>query len=243
MSSIWTPAEAPNRGIMRWSPAWGDYEKVLASQIREHRRAVRESFHRDGLPLPVGGGTTFSGVETLAEQNSAVTVASTTTPTSLLQGDDRGPFPPSYFSRIGAELMVEATGVISTSGTPTLLIRLCSGIAWSATAVTTTPLCGTNAMTATATATGLANADYFIRLIGTTRSIGGQSSTLLVTGYMLGLVFSTTQPYVVLKNATPPTAVTVDFSVNVYLDLVATWGTSSASNTITQNAYNLRSMN
>ena len=227
----------------KWDRKKTIFDELAPYHYAQHRQVVKEECQRFDLPLPIGGGTSFNGVETLAEQNSAATVANTTVQTSLILNDDRGPFAPPYFNRIGAELLFEAGGVVSTTGTPTLVIRFTTGTAWNATAITTTTMAGTNANTATATASGLANADYFVRGFGTTRTVAGTTSTIILTGYLLGLVFSTTQPFANLKNATPPTAATVDLSVNVYYDLNVAWGTASASNTITNNFYNLRSMN
>jgi len=152
-----------------------------------------------------------------------------------------GPFSIDYFKTVGACWQQEASGVVSTTGTPTIIFGAYFGVVIG---TITTVLCVTPTLT---TASALANFPWYWSAFGVTRSGSGATATMLVTGILVGniVVLGSTvagQSTQFAVNATPPTAVTTDLSSAVFLDLKATWGTSSSSNTITTNYYSLQSL-
>jgi len=151
-----------------------------------------------------------------------------------------GPFSVDYFKTEGASWMQEAMGIISTTVTPTIAFGTYFGVV---VATMTTVLCITPTIT---TASGLANINWYWRALGRTVLVNGATSTSLVTGMLFGNIevlgaTAAGEPVQYAVNATPPTAVTTDFSTQVCIDLKATWGASSASNIITTNYYELTS--
>lgn len=144
-----------------------------------------------------------------------------------------GPFSVDYFKTLGAHWSMEAMGIISTTGTPTFQLGAYFG---TVAGTITTNLCITSSIT---TGSALANVPWHWRVVGRTVAVSETTSTMLVMGYLLGALNASDEYFAV--NATPPTAVTTDLSSAVFLDLKATWGTASASNTLTVHNYILTS--
>jgi len=217
-----------------------DQENLFA---REYRGLM--GLDRFGLRR-VGGGAPVTPVTlvVLADQaiNTTFTTAQSIIGTGAAPGPatvgPTGPFSVDYFKTEGASWMQEGMGVISTTLTPTIAFGTYFGVV---VATITTVLCITPTIT---TASGLANINWYYRAFGRTALVNGATSTSLVTGMLFGdiEVLGATiaaEPIQYAVNATPPTAVTTDFSTQVCLDLKATWGTSSVSNAITTNYYEL----
>ena len=160
---------------------------------------------------------------------SGTAVANTTTETTL--------FPvitiPANFLRDGRLLRVTAIGQYSTTGTPTMLFSIRLGGAAG------TLVCKSAACT---TPSGVTAAVWKVEALLQVRT-NGSSGTVMGNGIATvcaavagtvasatgeGLVTPMTQGGVV----TPATA-TVDFTANQDLVVTITWGTASASNTIT----------
>lgn len=184
-------------------------------------------------------------VQCLARLDQAAPVNNTFTTAQSIIGTTAaagpvGPFSVDYFKTLGAAWRQEASGVISTTGTPTIAFGTYFGTAAS---TITTVLCITPTIT---TASGLANINWKWIAEGRTIAVSETTSSMLVTALLfadieaLGTTIAT-EPIQYAVNATPPTAVTTDLSSAVFLDLKATWGTSSSSNTITTNFYTLTS--
>lgn len=149
-----------------------------------------------------------------------------------------GPFSVDYFKTLGAHWIQEAHGVISTTGTPTIAFGTYYGVVIGtiATVLNITPTI--------TTASALANINWYWRAMSRTIAVSGTTSSMLCTGILFGnievLAASVAgEPIQYATNATPPTAVTTDLSSSAFIDLKATWGTSSSSNTITTNFYTL----
>ncbi len=149
-----------------------------------------------------------------------------------------GPFSIDYFRAEASAWQQEAMGVISTTGTPTIAFGTYFGLV---VATITTVLNITPTIT---TASALANINWYWKAFGRTVTNNGANSTTICTGLLFGNIEALAatvagEPVQYAVNATPPTAVTTDFSTAVCLDLKGTWGTSSASNAITTNYYEL----
>lgn len=179
----------------------------------------------------------------LATLPAAATANTFTTSQSILSSTTTnqtsiGPFSVDYFKTTGATWEQEAMGIISTTATPTFLMGTYYGIV---VGTVTTLLCAIAAQT---TASGLANVNWYYKAVGHTRTVTATTATMLVTGLFIGQLATaaTGNSYLFATNATPPTAITTDLSTAVFIDLRATWGASSASNTTTVNFYNLKSL-
>lgn len=229
--------------IKTFRPDQVSQEAKLAEFRRRSRPAVARAWadlnRACGTPdarVPFGGPGAAQLVATIATLGASVTKNTFTTAATIIGDQDRGPFSVEYFNSTLCSWEIEAMGIVSTTGTPTLqfLVKAASTLA-GLTMIAQAPA------SATATLSGLANVDWYLKVIGKTAAAAGTASTFLATGVMLGLIWSSTVLQTFAKNATPPTAVTVDLTAgNVFVDLQAAWGTSSISNTITTNFYSLQ---
>jgi hypothetical protein len=217
---------------------WREMSAATAAKCRvDLERAWRRS-----LPI-VSRGMRFAPTlpVTLATILDPVTVNTFTTAATVLGLSSVGPFSADYFKTEAASWEQEAMGVISTTGTPTIAFGTYFGVV---AATITTVLAISPTIT---TASALANVDWYYKVFGRTVTSTGSTSTIIVTGFLWGNIevlgaTGATEPTQPVKNATPPTAVTADLSSQVFIDLKATWGTSSVSNTITTNYYKLASI-
>ena len=137
----------------------------------------------------------------------------------------------------GRVLALEAYGRYSTTGTPTLRFRL----RWNGVAGTVLTDSGT-----ITSGSGVTSAMWKVQILIVTRA-NGASGSLFVTGE--ATLYSATAPTVGSATGAPaiapmgsagitvPAAVTVDLTVDTPLSLTATWGTASASNTLTGHNY------
>lgn len=131
---------------------------------------------------------------------------------------------PANYLYPGAALKLTAYGNFSTTGTPTLLLGFYYGAVAGA-----LPLAAT---LATTTGSGVTNVPWRMELIVNCRSVG-TSGTVMCNGVVnLGTSVSawTVAPIPQIALAT----VTVDTTAAKAITVGAQWGTSSASNTITQ---------
>src|SRR5438477_95254 len=133
---------------------------------------------------------------------------------------------------VGKAYYVKAGGIVSTTGTPTVVNTL----RYHAPATTTVGGVSLGASVAGTTATGLANVPWFLEAIVIFRSLGLAATSATVTGTgntVIGGVAGTA-PSFSLSYGTNGTA-TVDTytQANMGIGVGWTWGTSSASNTVT----------
>lgn len=142
-----------------------------------------------------------------------------------------GPAPnvvlPANLLEPGSELRLEFDAAFSNTGTPTLGL----GFLYGAVALAS----GTPITTVTAAASWPAHAEWDgrVRSVGTTGSINGQGQWMIGTALT---AYGTTQ-------AMPATlaarTVTIDTTAATAVAPGASWGTSSASNTITVNRFSV----
>lgn len=151
----------------------------------------------------------------IISQTSAVTLASSTTETTLLASAYT--LQANYLTA-GTTLRIKARGVIGNTATPTLRIRAKLGGAtvYDTTAVTMSAI------------TGSMDMDIVIDI--SIRSVGG-TGTAIGGG---GLLYQTANNTAPLKISAPTASTTtIDTTANSSFDLTAQWGASSASNTLT----------
>lgn len=168
---------------------------------------------------PIADGTAYASSTTIAVISpNAATNPPFTVPANRL-------FP-------GAAFKVTATGRVSTTGTPTLNIGLYSG------GTGGVALATTGAITTTS---GVTNVPWLAEFWVVCRTIG-TSGTLFVAGRVHG-ISGTVGVSVVPAPASAPAVATVDTTLAKTWDLTGTWGTSSASNTITVHQFLVESLN
>lgn len=224
-----------------------DQQGLFAREYRGLMGMDRPIAFVDGRPVRRVGGGAPSIMQNLARLDQAAPVNNTFTAAQSIIGTTAaagpvGPFSVDFFKTLGAHWTQEAMGVISTTVTPTIAF----GTYFGTVAATITTVLGISPTITTAS--GLANVNWYYRGMARTIAVSATTSSTLFTGMLFGNleVLGTTaasEPIQYVVNATPPTAVTTDFSTgNVFIDLKATWGTSNAANTITTNFYALMSL-
>lgn len=165
--------------------------------------------------MPVQSWTAVISPEYLAD---GAAYASSTTVT------DVSPTPntliPAMYVHPNTVFEVRAAGRFSTSGTPTLNLGVYYG------GVAGTALCTTGTVT---TASGAANVTWDLTATLIVRSIGSAGS-IFATGRVHGIA----SPAAVMMPASAPAVTSsLDLTSAKALTLGATWGTNSASNTLT----------
>ena len=129
---------------------------------------------------------------------------------------------PANSLTIGSTITVEALCKFSNTGTPNLTLGVYYG------GVAGTKLAATGA---TATTTGATNWPVRLKYVGTVQSLG-TSGSIVGGGYVM-LGTSLTAFTLIPIDAAATAAVTIDTTAAKALTLGATWGTLSASNTLT----------
>jgi len=164
-------------------------------------------------------------------------VNTTASETSLLAGQNQQPTIPALFfdQQPFRSVGFLARGILGTTSTPTIIFQCRLG-----TTVGSATLSGTSCGVSPqiTTSSGVSNKWWELRL-DLTCTVGGQgagNATLSGAGYVSS-PGGFASPFVyALEPTTPDTAtwtLTLDDSVTQYFNLSATWGTNSASNTIT----------
>ena len=163
--------------------------------------------------------------------------ASSASEGSLLAGLNLQPVIPalsmneSAFSRTFSLL---ARGVVSNTGTPTIIFQVRSGTTSGSTYLSGTSVGVSAAIT---TSSGITNKWWELRLDLTCNTPGiGSNTTVSGAGYVAS-PGAFASPFVyALEPTTPDTATwtaTIDESLTQYINLSVTWSASSSSNTIT----------
>lgn len=175
-------------------------------------------------------------------------LASSATEGSLLAGFNEQPVIPQFYfdspKAFGRSLRIFASGVLSTTGTPTLIFQLRLGMTVGASFISGTSIGVSAAIT---TQSGVTNKyweltyDVMCRIpgLGTTNTTLGCSGKVLSPGGFASPFIYAMEP------TTPDTGTwtaTLDNSLNQYMNLSATWSASSASNTITCKQLSVLSM-
>ena len=150
-------------------------------------------------------------------QTASATVANTVTETSSIGTGTGSLVLPANFFTVGKTLTFQMFGTIATTLTPTIRLKAKLGavVIIDTTAATLSTITGTNSYSTEAMIT--------CRTTGATGTVFGQGLAFYYTG-VTGLAgFSS-----------PNTATSIiDTTVTQTLDITITWGTASASNTIT----------
>jgi hypothetical protein len=141
---------------------------------------------------------------------------------------------PAGILELGTRLEWYAFGRFSNTVTPTLTFGLYSGTIAQAIG-SAAVLCASSAVT---TITAATNRTWRIEGHVQIRAIGTSGSAL-----GLGEITNLSTGLTDMMPASAPTAVTVDTTVARYISLGATWGTSSASNTLTCHYFGVRLVN
>lgn len=155
-----------------------------------------------------------------ASSIASATVANTVTETSIigtLKTGDSLQFGANTLA-VGNTIRVTVRGIISNTGTPTLNLIIKLG-------ATTIVSCG-----AITTPSGLSNTGFYVTADLTVRSIGASGT---IAGAGMAMCGSGSASPIDMLMPTPATPVTIDTTGALTLDVTATWGTASASNTIT----------
>lgn len=162
----------------------------------------------------------WSGIVSPAYIADGTALANSTTITDI------NPVPnwqiPGQYLEANMVFHFEAFGKFSTTGTPTLNLGLYYG------AVAGTALATTGAITTTS---GVTNVTWRLSAWMRVRTIGA-TGTAIVWGHVSG-ISGTVGVSVVPLPASAPAAVTIDTTAAKFVTVGATWGTASASNTIT----------
>lgn len=161
-------------------------------------------------------------------------LASFTAEASLLAGsNEQEPIPRHYFNRHKAAILIKASGIVGSTGTPTFLFKNRLGSVIGATDLTGA-LVGISA--AITTGNGITNEGWDMELLLQTRTPGqgANNCTINCSGWVSAGGFAAPYKYR-LAPGTPPTATwtqTLDSSVELYPNLSVVCGTSDAANLI-----------
>lgn len=135
---------------------------------------------------------------------------------------------------LGTRFEIQACGRYSNTGTPTLTLGLYSGTVGQAIG-SGVALCVTSALT---TVSAAANRTWEIHGRFSVRSVGA-SGTVFGRAKVSNVTTGATD----LAPASAPTTATIDTTVARYMTIGATWGTASASNTLTVQEFGLTMVN
>jgi len=172
---------------------------------------VEQVYVADGL-----GGGAWKPVpppETLFQQIADQTVANTVTETTLFAAGIGTLTLATSAAAVGASFRIRIQGRMSSTGSPTLELKIKVG---GVTIVTTTP---------STLGTAITDEHYLLDFIGVIRSLG-VTGTLMGTG---GFLTEKNEHFGLIILA----PVIVDTTVDQLVDVTATWGTAAAANTIT----------
>lgn len=219
------------RGKRRTTPYIPRYDQDAidaARRLREQLNDIRQ------------GGTTTQWEEVIFVNRADFSaVASTASEASLLGGANQQPVLPAfYFDAQKGErrsYIMEASGILGTTSTPTIIFQVRSGTSVGSSSLTGASVGVSAAIT---TASGVSNKWWYLRLLMTnyTPGLGSGNDTISGAGYVVSPGGFASPFMYPLEPTTPDTATwtqTLDASVTQYINLSITWSASSASNTIT----------
>lgn len=166
-------------------------------------------------------------------------VSNTGSETSVLGGVNRQPrIPPDFFDSVasaGRRLRLRCSGVLSTTGTPTIIFQVRSS-----TTVGSGTLSGASVGVSPTitTGSGVTNVKWDLELDITGKTIGQGTNncTLSCQGKVYCPTGFASPFFYPLQPTTPPSATwtaTIDATLEQFLNVSITWGTPSSSNTLT----------
>lgn len=183
--------------------------------------------------------------ELVSAQSDGTALTNTTTATSILPSAARILLPGSFLSWIGQELIIEASGristVVTTPGTLTFTVRIGPT---AAIACAVSPAFALNIVAKT-------NVTWNLKWALTLRSVGvTTAATFMHTGFWISeAVIGSPLPTVggsgilSIPASAPAVGTGFDSTVNNILDLFATWSVANAANSIQLHQYRLFSPN
>jgi hypothetical protein len=183
--------------------------------------------------------------ELVSSQADGTALSNTTTATSILSGQSKLLIPGGFLQNIGQELIVEASGristVVTTPGTLTFAFRLgpTANIA-----VATSPAFALNIVAKT-------NVTWWLRWALTVRALGtGTAANLMHTGFWAseGVIGSPVpgtggSGLLLIPASAPAVGTGFDSTIDNLSDLFATWSVANAANSIQVHQYRLCSQN
>ena len=199
-TTLYANAKLNLGAVSNASPASGDYWYDTTQKTFAARTAGATAFN---------SGILYVGTAT-------VTVANSTTETSMLGTGVGSATLPANFAVVGRTIRVRSHGFISDTATPSSTIKIKLGAVTLVTSTGTLP-------------SGLSNAEVTFEFVFTFRSIGssgtviGQGISRITSG---AFVSSASRALVMTAPAT------IDTTVANAMDVTYQWGTASASNTI-----------
>jgi hypothetical protein len=185
------------------------------------------------------GGLTQTYTEIIYQNRADFTAFNTSASEGSLLTNavgDQPVLPALYFAgRERRSILIEAEGVMSTTSNPTIIFQARLGTTIGAAYLSGASVGVSGTIT---TASGISNKRWTLRLrlVCNTPGLGSTNCTLSGTGEVASLGGFATPFRYDMEPTTPDTATwtsTIDGSLTQYLNLSCTWGTSSASNTIT----------
>jgi hypothetical protein len=150
-------------------------------------------------------------------QTASVTVADTTTETTLTGAGQGNLTLPANFFTVGRTIRLKAMGVFSDTGTPTLNIRFKLG---------STTICSTGAVALAGT---IANNVWSVDIELTCRTVGA-SGTVIAQGLF---TYDESTHAGTTEGLASTTTTTIDTTASQAVGITVQWGSASASNTIT----------
>lgn len=166
-------------------------------------------------------------------------VANTGSEASILGGLNEQPYLPATFFtgpyRIGRTFRVSLKGILSTTGTPTIVFQVRSGTTAGSSVLSGTSIGVTAAIT---TASSVTNQywELWLEMTMDVPGVGTGNCTLSGAGLVLSPGGFASPFMYPLEPTLPPTATwtaAIDSSLTQWLNASVTWGAASSSNTIT----------
>ncbi len=196
---------------------------------------VQEQVHANQC----SGTTGTWGEIAYVSQGDGTAVNTTSSEASLLTGLNEQPTIPAFFffNKQGKYryIVLDAAGVLSTTTTPTIIFQVRMSTTQGASTLSGASLGVTGAIT---TQSGVTNKWWklHLELVCLVTGQGSGNAQLQGSGYVMSPTGFASPFIYPLEPTTPDTATwtqTFDGALTYYLNLSATWGTNSSSNTIT----------
>jgi hypothetical protein len=234
LRSLPWPREIPRvfRPLATFSPKVEPHKLPDLYSLMDARRRRREQHEM--------GGLTQSYSELFFANAADYTAFNTSSSEgSLLAGVNKQPIIPALFlagnQAVGKTFRFEASGVLGTTSTPTIIFQCRLGTTLGSSYLSGTSVGVTAAIT---TASGVSNKWWYLclDLACYTPGIGSTNCTLSGAGYVMCPGGFASPFFYPLEPTTPDTATwtaAIDGSVTQYFNLSVTWSASSSSNTIT----------
>jgi len=152
------------------------------------------------------------------------TIGNSNTETTLIGTGVGSLILPASFLTAGKVLRLTAYGFISTTGTPTVTVKLKFG---------STIICSSGAVT---TGSGISNLVFAVDLLLTCRTVGASGTVISAGEVQIGAVNAGLYP-------TSGTTVVVDTTGTLAVDLTEQWGAVDPANTLTVTNFTLEKLN